>query len=306
MLKTILVPLDGSVIAERALPYAETIARRTGATILLVRAVPLPESLGMVLRAEEMALEAEAYLGAQAGHLAAHGLPSGTRLLYGDAAEAITAEAARAGAAMIVMATHGRTGLGRLLFGSVAEGVTRRAGAPLLLVRGGATEAAPSLAAHPKVIVPLDGSPFAEAALAPAATLTMALGGELVLLHAVAPTEPVAMPKLAGVWPADCEARRGAGRTYLHNLVTRNATSGCQVHFDVRLDTPASAIADAVREHEAALVVMATHGRNALGRLILGGVAQATLTHADVPLLLIRPQTLAGTLAGAAPRVAAP
>jgi nucleotide-binding universal stress UspA family protein len=202
------------------------------------------------------------------------------------------------------MATHGRTGLGRLLFGSVAEGVVRQGGVPLLLVRGGATDAAPPLAAHPTVIVPLDGSPFAEEALAPAATLTMALGGELVLLHAVAPTEPVVMPELAGVWPADFEERLGAGRTYLHNLVTRNMTSGCQVHFDVRLDTPASAIADAVREHEAALVVMATHGRNALGRLLLGGVAQATLTHAGVPLLLIRPQAHAGTLAEAAAHAA--
>lgn len=304
-MKTILVPLDGSAIAERALPYAETIARRTGATLLLVRVVPLSESIGMALLAEELVLEAEAYLGTQAGVLAARGLTLNTRLLYGDAVEAITTEAARGDAMMIVMATHGRTGLGRLLFGSVAEGVVRQAATPLLLVRGLVSDTVPPLAAHPTVIVPLDGSAFAEEALAPAASLTMALGGELVLLHAVAPTEPVVMPELSGVWPADFEERLGAGRAYLHNLVTRNMTSGCQVHFDVRLDTPAAAIADATRDHAAALVVMATHARNALGRLLLGGVAQATLTQAGVPLLLIRPQAHAGAFAGAVAGAAA-
>jgi nucleotide-binding universal stress UspA family protein len=295
MPKTILVPLDGSALAERALPEAEALARQTGAALLLVRILPLPTALtASAGAAGEAAPEARAFLDRHAGHLVARGLVTDTRVIYGDPAEAILQEAASRDAATIVMATHGRTGLGRLVFGSVAEAVLRRATAPLLLVRAWDEDAAPPpLAAHPRVLVPLDGSPFAEEALPVAANLTMALGGELVLLHAISPIEPVIFPELAySTWPEGQEERLAAGREYLHDLVARSATGGCPVHFDVRLDVPTLAIAEAAREHGAALMVMATHGRGALGRLALGGVAHATLTHTRMPLLLIRPRRL--------------
>ena len=154
--------------------------------------------------------------------------------------------------------------------------------------------------------MPLDGSPFAEEALPIAANLAMALGGELVLLHAVSPIEPVIFPELAyPVWPESREARVAAGRAYLHELVARSATGGCQVHFDVRIDVPTLAIAEAARDHDAALVVMATHGRGALGRLALGGVAHATMTHTRVPLLLVRPRRLVGDHGAASATTAA-
>ena len=124
----------------------------------------------------------------------------------------------------------------------------------------------------------------------------MALGGELVLLHAVSPFEQAFMPEaLLANFPAQEAARGEAARTYLHNLVARSATGGCQTHFDVRLDVPTLAIEEAARDHAAALVVMATHGRTALGRLVLGSVADAVLKHSRVPLLLVRPRRLAGS-----------
>ena len=298
MLKTILVPLDGSSLAERALPDAEVLARQAGGTLLLIRVLPLPTPLAASAGvAGEGAPEAGAYLDRLAGRLVARGREVETRVIYGDPAEAILQEAASRDVAVIAMATHGRTGLGRLVFGSVAEAVLRCATAPVLLVRAWAEDAAPPpLAAHPRVLVPLDGSPFAEEALPVAANLTMALGGELVLLHAVSPIEPIIFPDLAyPIWPDSQETHVAAGREYLHNLVARSATGGCQVHFDVRLDVPTLAIADAVRDHGVALVVMATHGRGAIGRLALGGVAHATLTHTRVPLLLLRPRRLPTT-----------
>lgn len=285
MQKTILVPLDGSPLAERALPAA----------LVLVRTLALPTSSATAIGSGgQSSPEAEAYLGGHADRLTARGIDTDTRVIYGDAAEGILQEATSREATLIVMATHGRTGLGRLVYGSVAEAVLRRTTTPLLLVRAWeeGTEP-PPLAAHPRILVPLDGSPFAEEALPIAANLAMALGGELVLLHAVSPIEPVIYPELAYIpWPEGREERLVAGREYLHELVARSATGGCQVHFDVRLDVPTLAIAEAARDHGAALVAMATHGRGALGRLALGGIAHATLTHTRVPLLLVRPQRL--------------
>lgn len=304
MPKTILVPLDGSPLAERALPYAETIARQMHAPLLLVRMLALPTSAAaLAMPTGDFLPEAEAYLETQAARLIAHGISTDTRVLYADAAEGILQEAESQGADLIVMATHGRTGLGRLVFGSVAEQILRRTKTPLLLVRAWEDGVPPPpIAAHPRVLVPLDGSPFAEEALPVAVRLAMALGGALVLLHAVSPIETVIAPELGyPAWPESPETRLAAGREYLHNLVARSATGGCQVHFDVRLDVPTLAITEAARDHEAALVVMATHGRGALGRLALGGVAYATLTHTRVPLLLVRPQRLAHDPAAAAP-----
>jgi nucleotide-binding universal stress UspA family protein len=295
MPKLILVPLDGSPLAERALPYAEAIARQARATVLLVRMLALPAATALAEPGGVLLPEARAYLRGHADRLAARGLDADARVIHADAAEGILQEAASREATLIVMATHGRTGLGRLLFGSVAETVLRGTTAPLLLVRAWEEGIAPpSISAHPRVLVPLDGSPFAEEALPVAVSMALALGGQLVLLHAVSPVEAIIFSEYAyASWPESREARLADGRAYLDSLVARGAAGGCQVRCDVRLVVPALAIAEAARDHNAALVVMATHGRGALGRLVLGGVAHATLTHTRVPLLLVRPRRLA-------------
>ena len=238
--------------------------------------------------------ESEDYLREQAAQLTARGFAVDTRLSYGGAAERILEESAAREAALIVMATHGRGGLGRLVFGGVAEAVLRRTTIPLLLVRAWADEAVPPpLAAQPRFLVPLDGSAFAEEALPVAVNLAQSLGGALVLLHAVSPFEAVPFGEYAPVpYPDTTAEREEAARRYLQDLVVRSATGGCAVQLDIRLDAPTVAIAEAAREHDVALVVMATHGRGALGRLALGSVADATLRHTRAPLLLIRPHGL--------------
>lgn len=297
MFTTILVPLDGSPLAERALPHAEVIARATNARIALVRAAQefaLPGVDATPGRVKVMA-EAEDYLTAIAERLIAAGLTVDTGVVNDNPTATILSEAEIRPADLIVMATHGRGGLGRLVYGSVAEAVLRRTTVPLLLVRawGEESQAAP-FADRPRLLVPLDGSAFAEEALPVAAKLGAALGGELVLLHAVSPFEQAFMPEaLLANFPKEEAARGEEARSYLHNLVARSAIGGCQAHFDVRLDVPTLAIEEAVRDHQASLVVMATHGRTALGRFVMGGIADAVLKHSRVPLLLVRPRHLA-------------
>jgi nucleotide-binding universal stress UspA family protein len=300
MINTILVPLDGSPLAERALPHAEAIATATGARIALIRAVQEQTFLAIekpAARVTAMA-EAEAYLTEIADRLIARGFTVDTGVVHDGAATAILAEAERREANLIAMATHGRGGFGRLRYGSVAEAVLRRTETPLLLVRAWSVErqAAP-FAVRPRLLVPLDGTAFAEEALLVATRLALALGGELILLHAVSPFEQVFMPEAILANFPDEEAARGAeAREYLEQLVARGATGGCQTTIDVRLDVPTLAIEEAARDHTADLVVMATHGRTALGRLALGNVADAVLQYSRVPLLLVRPRR--GTASG--------
>ena len=143
MFTKILVPLDGSELAEAILPQVETLVRDFGAEIVLLRAHTLqsgtylgsnPYALADITRYECEA--GHAYLDQVAAQLRAKGLSVKTILNEGRAANVIldTAEAVRAD--LIAMTTHGRSGVGRWLMGSVADAVIHAATVPVLLSRG--------------------------------------------------------------------------------------------------------------------------------------------------------------------------
>lgn len=139
-LEKILVPLDGSTLAEAALSAACEFAERDGSTISLLRAaevMTLPG--GDTVEAQVTAVrEAEEYLAAVARRLENKGIRRiETHVWYGPPAAAIVEAAAVQKADLIVMSTHGRSGLGRLVLGSVAESVLRGTTAPILIVRAG-------------------------------------------------------------------------------------------------------------------------------------------------------------------------
>ena len=137
--RRIMVPLDGSTMAEAALPVAENLARRGETTFFLVRAAEAPDNLADIIAARRDAFgAAKKYLETLAKVLSARGFDKVTIVpLYGPAAAAIL-EAERAhDPDLIVMATNGRTGVRRWMFGSVAEAVVRGTQTPVFLVRAG-------------------------------------------------------------------------------------------------------------------------------------------------------------------------
>jgi nucleotide-binding universal stress UspA family protein len=285
MLQTIVVATDGSSLAERALPCAEALARG-GARILLVRAVPRGAP-------REEAAEAKGYLAGIAERLRAAGITADLAVPDGDPAAAILEAQRDVGADLIVMATHGRSGLGRWVYGSTAEAVLGAGSAPVLLVRAGTdTDAAPSLADQPRLLVPLDGSPFSEQALPVAADVARAVQGRLVLLQAVAASPSPLDPE--DVVRALEHNAREAGEEYLGQVARRLAGDDgvAAPETIVRMAEPAESIIGEAAASGAALVVMATHGRTGLGRLISGSVARAVLERGSLPLLLIRPAGL--------------
>src|SRR5438045_2196060 len=144
MSTTILVPLDGSPLAARALPFADHLARASGSRLVLVRAyLPNGDSLSVRVHHPEQSREeranidrglAQAELVATTDKLRRAGLTVDARFVEAAPAEAILDVSAASGADLIVMSTHGHGGLGRWLYGSVADAVLRRATTPVLVV----------------------------------------------------------------------------------------------------------------------------------------------------------------------------
>jgi nucleotide-binding universal stress UspA family protein len=178
MFSRILVPLDGSHFSERVLPYVVTIGRACGASVIVLHAVAPSES------------EVEAPGSADAvgrvtdlvSTLRGQGLDAWMRIYEGPAGQVILDTADQERADVIVMSTHGRGGLGRWLYGSVADEVLRRATRPVGLVSATCDRVwGPGRAF--RILVPLDGSDFAELAIEPAAATATALNGELLFLR---------------------------------------------------------------------------------------------------------------------------
>ena len=145
MYKKILVPLDGSELAEKVLPHAAALAKGTGAELTLVTVVHLTlgavaaklETIPEAAAERRAALRAEAtiYLEKVQRDLKDQGVVARVRALEGDVAHEIITYAEREGFDLVTMATHGRSGIDRFVMGSIAEKVVRSTIKPVLLIR---------------------------------------------------------------------------------------------------------------------------------------------------------------------------
>ncbi len=142
MFKKILVPLDGSELAESVLPKVKALAQCTGAEIALLRVAVAPVNASISMEPlvaldidRDAEAEAMAYLGGVETQLRAEGFRASKWMGRGAIAETILEFARNADADMIAMCTHGRGGLARLVIGSIADEVVRHAAVPVLLVR---------------------------------------------------------------------------------------------------------------------------------------------------------------------------
>jgi nucleotide-binding universal stress UspA family protein len=271
-LKTLLVPLDGSPLAERALPYATALARLPDTRLVLLTTVysagkeqPSPpdlEAVAQPIRASGVTVEPWVY-----------------SVDYPDPAAAICAGAAERQADLIVMSTHGRSGLGRWLYGSVADAVLRRTALPVVLVSAVCDRTWPT--DRPlRILVPLDGSPRAEAALGPATLLAEQLRATLTVLQVV--------HGFSRTPDAYVEEYRNEVRQYLATVSERTPQVTSAVDLYGGNEPTARTIADFADVQEIDLIAMATHGRGGLARQVLGSTATELLHRARVPLLLVR------------------
>jgi nucleotide-binding universal stress UspA family protein len=299
MHNAILVPLDGSPLAERAVPIATRLAQAANSALHLVHVHtpgnPNPISIeGMPVVDDQLRSLAEdherAYLAQVASRVEGEGLTPVTARLAGSVLQALTAYGREHGASLIVMTTHGRSGFARTWLGSTAESLVRASGTPMLLLRPTASGELPG-GPFRRTLVPLDGSTLAEAILPHAVALAQIEGGQLQLLRVV-DTLPV-----PGTMPFREQFRReqsavakerDEAESYLASVAA--GLSGVRVqHQVVEADDPGDAVVAAARASAADLVALTTHGKGAAPRTALGRIADKLLRAECGALLVLRP-----------------
>lgn len=265
---TIIVPLDGSPFAERAVrPACSIAARLDGARVLLMSCTEDIDETQR--RLDDLA------------RLFSEVVPVDTRRLrHGDPAEVILATAATEPDATICMATHGRGGLSSAVLGSVAKQVVCGSTRPLVLV-GPHCRTALLPAEHGRLLTCSDGSAFSDGVVPVASTWCESLGLEPWLVEVVGPDEN---PE-----PADRPVPNrevGAARARLEALAAKfdDPPTGIEVLHGA----PGHAITDFAERLPAALIAMATHGRSGLTRITMGSVTTGVVRHAPCPVLIIR------------------
>ena len=280
MFQTVLVPVDGSPLAERALLYARRLAHDSNGRIVLLQVVPASANADATIRTATLYLE---------NLITQFSESSFDRpvVTAGDPASSILAEVEFHGIDLIVMSTHGRSGLGRWIYGSVADAVIRRAAVPVLLVPATGVAEWPDNRAL-RILVPLDGSELAETVLGAVANLSGTLNAEVLLLRAQeAPTAPEADRSTDSNGELPSERDRVDG--YLDRVAAHLRAHGLRVRVETRPGHAATAIVEVTQEQSIDLVAMATHGSGGLTRLVMGSVAASVVQRATVPVLLVRP-----------------
>ena len=297
MYRRMLVPLDGSEVAEVVFPYARKLAGRLGTEVILLHISNpglkpfLPMSQAYIEHAASVIKTGAIQPITVRGDLIS-GYPSDEIIRYSEENKID----------LIVVASHGRGGSKRSEMGSVAERVMRSAKIPVLLVPAAEPGAVPFDQWQTRdLIVPLDGSELAETVL-PHVEELAGKGGlsysKVVLLRAC---EPPAMPTYYspelseiplhwGQYAQQETARcKQVSTEYLANIESRLKAKGIEAKAEVLVGKASDEIVNYVNKNPQSLIVMATHGRSGFSRLVYGSVALNILVGVSNPILLIKP-----------------
>lgn len=310
-MRRVLVPLDGTPLAEAILPDARRMAG-PGGEIVLINDAKLAPYYGIAYAEDQRRVitVTREYLHDVAKRLEADGVAvRAFPMVVGDAATAIDEAASIFEADMVAVATHGRSPLGRLFRGSVAWKALANSPVPVLLRHIDRDELTLHVPHENRILVPLDGSTLAERALPLAQELAKERGAEIWLTQVV---YTMATPAGKGVMPVsptyypEIEPKEREARAYLSEVA---ASLEGSVHTHVLLGAPVEDLVAAAETWLVSDIVIASHGRTGLSRVILGSVADALVHRLNVPIIVVpalarQPQHEAAT-AKRAPEAAA-
>ncbi len=290
MFNHILVPLDGSDIAEKALRPAAGIASAMSARLTLLRVVPQ----FALLAADPMVYEEMNRLGEDEAlsylRSKADGLGLGVKVESvcetGQPADAIIQYAEENDVDLIMMSSHGRSGLSRWVYGSVAERVMRRGPCATAIINARVSDEA---AKTKKILIPLDGSDLAERALEPGRQLGMAMGAELHLLRVNSSThQMLETASMSEVFDEIEHKEVVKTEEYLEKKKAEMALDDVHVTAAMAKGTVAEAIFEYAAERGIDLIIMSSHGRTGLQRWVYGSVAEKVLRGACCATMIIR------------------
>lgn len=290
MYEHILVPTDGSDWAMAAANHAFALAKLGDATVHALSVVDLrhfeddvvgsaSEDLSIAEQAARAAVDRVEQVGEEADcrvrtHVE-HGIPH----------ESVLGFVADNDVDLVVMGTHGRTGLERFLLGSVTERVLRGSPVPVLTthIDGGI------LPNYEHLLVPTDGSEGARDALDHAVDIATAAGARLTVLSVVDSRAFTGGFETGPTLPNIREQLQEYAEDAASALVERATEAGVDVESAVTVGLPANEITAYAEANDADLVVMGTHGRSGLERLILGSVTERVVRTSETPVLAVTP-----------------
>jgi len=297
MLNHILVPLDGSLLAECVLSHAITLAQVFDTRLTLLRVVERDQSTGLKraidpLQWQIRKVEAEVYLDKLVARFNKVGLQVEKVILEGLPQERIIEFTRDRGIDMIIISTHGQSGLSGWNVSSVVQKVILHARVPMMIVRAHATSPATDIAqmSYQRVLVPLDGSRRAECALPLAKKLAAFHNSQLLLVHAVV------KPEIPRHTPFSEEERQLVDRLTKLNqarageyLKQLRAQLWPDVETRVTVgDAPAAMLQDVVVQENTELVVLSAHGYTGETRWPYGSVALNFIAYGTTPLLIVQ------------------
>ncbi|HSM55031.1 MAG TPA: universal stress protein [Candidatus Sulfomarinibacteraceae bacterium] len=292
MFKNILVPLDGSDLAEGVFPHVRTMAAAFGARVTLLHVSKAPSQTAVdPLDWHLHKAEAAAYLREQVQHLQTAGVPVDSRLLEGPVAERIVEYADQQQSDLIILSTHGAGGASDWNVSHIAQKVLQRGVTSILLVHAGQTRTGiAGQLRYRHILVPLDGSRRAECVLPVAARLAEQAEADLLLAHVT--TRPVIFNRLtvtetekaAGKWLIDHNRARAAD--YFEELAPR-------IHANVQTalpvgDSVALELHRLVADEAIDLVLFSAHGQTSHTQWVYGSVVSNFIANGSAPLLVVQ------------------
>jgi len=281
MFKRILAALDGSQLAESALPYVSDLAGRFRSQVHLVTVT------GEAERGLGMERIFDAYLARIADQFKENKITARTALLSGNPSEGILEYAEKNNIDLIAVTSLGKGGRGRWNLGSVAEKVSEASSVPVLLVPVNSSAKAPPGPFFTKILVPVDVSELGGAALPCVFALGPRANSSVTLLYVE--SKPYAPTQLARKYYEEtAEYLRKNVHKYLDKTVKDMREDGIEADYGIVTGDPADQILDYARNKKYDLIAISTHGRTGIVRWALGSVANKVLHATTVPLLLVR------------------
>ncbi len=285
MLSRILVPLDGSILADRVILHVRRLLVREDADVLLFRVLEGPsQSRPKVVQEMERGFAAT-HLEDQRRRLEEQGARVRSEVAEGDPADEILKRCETWRPSLLAMSTHGRTGLDRWVWGSVAERVLREVRHPVFLTNPRALPEEPTLSEgrFRRILVPLDGSEVSSSILPLATAFAKLYESEVLLIHCMHPI--MSYPPHAEM-EAEITEERGIEVLEPHRSAVEKA--GLKVRTLVRAEYAAAAILDAAAGERVDLVAMTSHGRTGLARWAFGSIAEKVMRHCPCPVIVKR------------------
>jgi nucleotide-binding universal stress UspA family protein len=314
MFKKMLVPLDGSKLAEEVFPYAKALASRLRLELHFLNVSLLEESATLPMRqtyVEKMAEIVSSQINeypkrtesqnentpVMAFGKAVIGYPPDEILKYADANEID----------IILIATHGHSGIKRWMLGSVAHKIIHASKVPVWLVRSGVpNDIIFDQQAQRTILVPLDGSKMAESVLPYAEALVKQRGPVPIEIVLLSVCEPDLLPEISYYIQTEYPPSRPlkheeyvkqetektiqACRSYLAQMAAKLAQKEIKVRTEVLTGNPSEELIKYANKNQLQLIVMASHGRSGFSHLTIGSVAEKVLYGVNVPVFLITPQ----------------